>query len=141
MPTLEFEDGTVVAVGEVVVVVVVVVVAVTNVKFVADVATPSSVVTVTATEPAEAGGVTAVICVGESNTYDAAFTFPNFTDETHRKSDPVMTTVCPPAELPEEVPKAEIEGVGFVAYVYLKFAEPAVVPPGVVTRKYQSLAV
>jgi hypothetical protein len=59
---------------------------------------------------------------------------------THRKSAPVITTLCPPDTSPDEAPNDAIVGVGSLEYVCLKFADPAVVPPGVVTLKYQSAA-
>jgi hypothetical protein len=58
------------------------------------------VVTPIETEPVEPAGVTAVICVAELTTNDAAACVPNWTAETHTKFEPVMTTDSPPVESP-----------------------------------------
>jgi hypothetical protein len=67
---------------------------------------PVGVHTVTATS----GGVTAVICVDELTVKLAASTPPNRMSLAPLKSVPVMTTVVPPAVLPELVPSPVMAG-------------------------------
>jgi hypothetical protein len=97
-------------------------------------------VTLIEVEPSWPAGVTAVIWVAESTTYDSAGWVPNLTADTHTKFKPVMTTDSPPTESAVDDESALITGDDAAEYVNFWLTDPSLVPPGVVTLKNQSVA-
>jgi hypothetical protein len=94
---------------------------------------PVGVHTTTATVPAISAGVVAVICVLLLTVKLAALMPSNCTSDAPVKLLPVMTTVVPPAVLPEVVPRLLMAGADAALYVKRPLLVAADVPAVVTT--------
>ena len=92
---------------------------------------PPAVVTLTSTAPALLAGAIAVICVAESNVKEAGV-LPKLTAVTPVKLVPVITTVVPPAVVPDDGETAVTVGGAITGTVTVIGLD---VPPGLVAVK------